>query len=269
MIDSLSNASYLNHLNQHELMTAQEELELGRQVQQGCFQARSEFIERNLKLVISIAGRYRGRGLDVADLVEEGNLGLMRAVDKYDPEMGYRFSTYAAWWIRQAVERALMNQAKTVRTPIHKQREIRQERKARELENETLPGYAKRNFNHWFNPAQQIISLDQPIDNLHGATGVDLLESDEPSPEALVVSQQDRENVAAWLNLLPDLPDLPRMVLMRRYGLDGRDCGTLSAIGERSGTIRERVRQIQVEALRLLCRMVESGRIPADVAILD
>lgn len=137
MIDSLSNASYLNHLNQHELMTAQDELELGRQVQQGCFQARSEFIERNLKLVISIAGRYRGRGLDVADLVEEGNLGLMRAVDKYDPEMGYRFSTYAAWWIRQAVERALMNQAKTVRTPIHKQREIRQERKARELENET------------------------------------------------------------------------------------------------------------------------------------
>ena len=82
MIDSLSNASYLNHLNQHELMTAQEELDLGRQVQQGCFQARSEFIERNLKLVISIAGRYRGRGLDVADLVEEGNLGLMRAVDK-------------------------------------------------------------------------------------------------------------------------------------------------------------------------------------------
>ena len=107
MIDSLSNATYLN---QHELMTAKDQLELGRRVQKGCQIARTEFIQRNLKLVISLAGRYRGRGLDVADLVEEGNIGLMRAVDKYDPEMGYRFSTYAAWWIRQAVERALMNQ---------------------------------------------------------------------------------------------------------------------------------------------------------------
>lgn len=89
MMDSVSNASYLNHLNQHKLMTAREELELGRQVQQGCSQALPEFIERNLKLVISIAGRYRGRGFGVADLVEEGNIGLMRAVDKYDPEMGY------------------------------------------------------------------------------------------------------------------------------------------------------------------------------------
>jgi len=266
MIDSLSNATYLNHLNQHELMTAKEELELGRRVQKGCQKARNEFIERNLKLVISLAGRYRGRGLDVADLVEEGNLGLMRAVDKYDPEMGYRFSTYAAWWIRQAVERALMNQVKTVRTPIHKQREIRQERKAIEAENESRPGYAKRNLDQWFNPSEQIISLDQPVDGLDGSSGVDLLESDQPSPEEIAVSQEDQENVAAWLNLLPDLP---RMVVVRRYGLDGRDTETLSAIGERLGTTRERVRQIQVEAIRLLRRMVESGRIPADAAILS
>ena len=170
------------------------------------------------------------------------------------------------WWIRQAVERALMNQAKTVRTPIHKQREIRQERKARELENETLPGYAKCNLNHWFNPAEQIISLDQCTVCPDGANGVDLLERYEPKLQASVVSQQDRKNIAAWLNLLPDLP---RMALMRCYGLDGRDCETLSAIGERLGTTRERVRQIQVEALRLLRRMVESGRLPADVAILD
>ena len=266
MIDSLSNATYLNHLNQHELMTAKEELELGRLVQKGCHKARTEFIQRNLKLVISLAGRYRGRGLDVADLVEEGNLGLMRAVDKYDPEMGYRFSTYAAWWIRQAVERALMNQVKTVRTPIHKQREFRQERKAIEVENETLPGYAKRNMDHWFNPSEQIVSLDQVVEGSDGSTGVDLLESDAPSPEELAVSQEDHENVAAWLNLLPDLP---RMVVIRRYGLDGRDSETLSAIGERLGTTRERIRQIQVEALRLLRRMVEAGRIPADAAIFD
>jgi RNA polymerase primary sigma factor len=95
MIDSLSNATYSNHLNQHELMTAREELEFGRRVQKGCQKACTKFIQKNLKLVISLAGRYRG--LDVADLVEEGNIGLMRAVDKYEPEMGYRFSTYAAW----------------------------------------------------------------------------------------------------------------------------------------------------------------------------
>jgi DNA-directed RNA polymerase sigma subunit (sigma70/sigma32) len=140
-------------------MTAKQELELGRRVQKGCQKARTEFIQRNLKLVISLAGRYRGRGLDVADLVEEGNIGLIRAVN-----------------------------------------------------------------------------------------------------------QEDRENVAAWLNLLPDLP---RMVVMRRYVLDGRDSETLSAIGERLETTRERVRQIQAEALRLLRRMVESGRIPADAAILS
>jgi RNA polymerase nonessential primary-like sigma factor len=121
-------------------------------------------------------------------------------------------------------------------------------------------------MDHGFNPSEQIISLDQAVDGLDGSTGVDLLESDYPSPEELAVNQEDRENVAAWLNLLPDLP---RMVVMRRYGLDGRDSETLSAIGERLGTTRERVRQIQVEALRLLRRMVESGRIPADAAILS
>ena len=247
-------------------MTAKEELELGRLVPKGCQKARTEFIQRNLKLVISSADPYRGQGLDVADLVEEGNLGLMRAVDKYDPEMGYRFSTYAAWWTRQAVERALINQVKTVRTPIHKQREFRQERKAIEVENETLPRYAKRNLDHWFNPSGYIVSLDKVMEVSDGSTGVDLQESDAPSPEELSVSQEDRKNMAAWLNILPDLP---RMVVIRYYGLDGRDSEKLSTIGERLGTARERIRQIQVEALRLLRRMVEAGRMPADAVIFD
>jgi RNA polymerase nonessential primary-like sigma factor len=202
-------------------------------LQDGFQKARTEFIQRNLNLLISLAGRYRGRGLDVANLVEEGNIGLMRTVNKYDPEMGYRFSNYADWWIRQAVERALMNQAKTVRTPIYKQCEFRQERKVIEAENETLPEYAKRNMDHWFNPSEQIISFDQAVDGLDGSTGFDLSESDYPSPEELAVNQEDRENVAAWLNLLPDLP---RMVVMRGYGLDGGDSETLSSIGERLGT---------------------------------
>ncbi len=159
-----------------------------------------------------------------------------------------------------------MNQEKTVRTSIHKQREFRQERKAIEAENETLPGYAKRNKEHWFNPSEQIVSLDQVVEGSDGSTGVDLLELDAPSPEELAVGQEDHENVAAWLNLLLDLP---QMVVIGTYGLDGRDSETLSAIGERLGTIREPIRQIQVEAHRLLRRMVEAGRIPADAAIVD
>ena len=165
--------------------------------------------------MISLADRYHGRGLDVADLVEEGNLGLMHAVDKYASEMGYRFSTYAAWWIQQAVEQALMNQVKTVRTPIHKQREFRQERKAIEVENETLPGHAKRNTDHWFNPSEHVVSLDKVVEVSNGSTGVYLLEFDAPGPEELSVSQEDRENMPAWLNILPDLP---RMVVIRCYG---------------------------------------------------
>lgn len=265
MIDSLSSQAYLNHLNQHTVMTAEEELALGRQVRAGSEAARREFIERNLKLVISIAGRYRARGLDFADLVEEGNLGLMRAVDKFDPELGFRFSTYAAWWIRQSVERALMNQSKTVRTPIHKQREYWAERKQMEAEQQGEPGYSRRNLDHWFSPHDQIISLDQPVEGEDGSFAVDLLVSEEPGPEEQVIEDDQATHVAEWLSLLPDQQ---RKVITRRYGLDGRDPETLLAIGERLGTTRERIRQIQVDALKTLRRLVANGRIPVDAALL-
>lgn len=265
MIDSLSSQTYLNHLNRHPLMTAEEELTLGRRVRAGSEAARQEFIERNLKLVISIAGRYRARGVDFADLVEEGNLGLMRAVDKFDPEMGYRFSTYAAWWIRQAVERALMNQSKTVRTPIHRQREYWAERRQQEAHMQGEPGYVRKHLDHWFSPQDQIISLDQPVDGDEGAYAVDLLVSDEPGPEEQLIESDQATHVAEWLSLLPDQQ---RIVLTRRYGLDGRDPETLLAIGERMGTTRERVRQIQVDGLKTLRRLVANGRIPVDAALL-
>lgn len=132
--------------------------------------------------------------------------------------------------------------------------------------NKMLPVYAKGNIDYWFKLGEQIVSLEQIVDGSDGSTGVDLLESDAPSPEDLAVSQEDRENEVAWLNLLTDLP---RKAVIRRYGLDGRDSETLSAIGERLGATRERIRQIQVEALRLFCRMVEAGRIPIDAAIFD
>ena len=261
MIDSLSSTAYLNRFTHQPVMTADEELQLGRRVRAGDAAAREQFIERNLKLVVSLAGRYRARGVDFADLVHEGNLGLMRAVDKFDPEMGYRFSTYAAWWIRQSVERAIMNQAKTVRTPIHKQREIRQTQREIAAENETVPGYARKNLDHWFNPAEQIISLDQPMDGMDGSSGVDWVVSDEPSPEEHVMAGKAARDIRRWLQLLPDLP---RTVLMRRYGLDGREPETLASIGERLGATRERVRQIQVDGLNHLRRLVETGVIPVE-----
>ncbi len=266
MIDSLSTHTYLNHLSRYPVMSADEELTLGRQVQAGSVSARTEFIQRNLKLVISIAGRYRARGVDFADLVEEGNLGLMRAVDKFDPELGYRFSTYAAWWIRQAVERAIMNQGKAVRTPIHKQRE--QWAARREFEAEALagePGYARKTWEQWFNPQDQIISLDQPIDGDEGLTAVDLLESEEPGPDCTVIEHDQKVHVARWLQYLPDMH---RQVMTRRYGLDGRDSETLLQIGERLGLTRERVRQIQVDSLGRLRRLVAEGTIPLDAALL-
>lgn len=266
MIDSLSTHTYLNHLARFPVMSAEEELTLGRQVRQGSQSARAEFIQRNLKLVISIAGRYRARGVDFADLVEEGNLGLMRAVDKFDPELGFRFSTYAAWWIRQAVERAVMNQSKAVRTPIHKQREQWVAR--RELEAEALagtPGYARKTWERWFNPQDQVISLDQPIDGEEGLTAVDLLESEGPGPDAQVIEQDQAQHVSQWLQ---HLPDMHRQVMTRRYGLDGRDSETLLQIGERLGMTRERIRQIQVDSLHRLRRLVVEGVIPVDAALL-
>lgn len=266
MIDSLSNQSYLKHLNQFPLMSAEDELTLGRQVQEGSESARTEFIQRNLKLVISIAGRYRARGVDFADLVEEGNLGLMRAVDKFDPEMGYRFSTYAAWWIRQAVERAIMNQRKTVRTPIHKQREYWAQRRAAEADRDSQdPGFAPRGFDQWFGPSEQIISLDQPIDEEESLTAVDLLISEDEGPEAHAIAADQVALVSRWVALLPEQH---RMVLTRRYGLDGRDAETLLGIGERMGMTRERIRQIQAEGLHRLRQLVMSGRISVDAALL-
>ena len=160
-----------------------------------------------------------------------------------------------------------MNRVKTVGTQIHKQHDTRQQRKAIEAKKDKmLPAYAKGNIDYWFNPGEQTVSLDQIVDGSDGSPGVDPLESDAPIPEDLAESQEGRENVVAWLY---PLTDLPRMAVIRRYGLDGRDCETLSAIGERLGITRERIRHIQVEALRLLRRMVEAGRIPIDAAIFD
>lgn len=166
--------------------------------------------------MISLAGNYRGRGLDVAGPVEEGNLGLIRAVDRYDLEIGYRFSTYAARWIRQADEWALMNRVKTVGTQIYKQHDTRQQRKAIEAKKDKmLPAYAKGNIDYWFNPGEQIVSLDQIVDGSDGSTGVDPLESDAPIPEDLAVSQEGRENVVAWLYPLTDLPRMA--VIVKHY----------------------------------------------------
>lgn len=255
---------YLSEIGRARLLTADEEITLSRAARNGCMASRQRMIESNLRLVVNVARPYIKRGLPLLDLVEEGNLGLIRAVEKFDPDRGCRFSTYATWWIRQSVERAIMNQCRTVRLPIHIIRELTTYLKAsRKLEQalnrrptaeevarelDTDPQCVKRLF-MLSDPAS---SADETSRSESG-TGRSLLESiadeNEVAPEVRYAGAAAQELLGKWLR---QLPSQQRDVVQHRYGLHGHGRRTLEEVGDLLGVTRERVRQVQLAALSQL-----------------
>jgi RNA polymerase nonessential primary-like sigma factor len=265
---------YLNEIGQSPLLTAQEELAYARATRDGDFPARQKMIEHNLRLVVSIAKHYLNRGLTLADLIEEGNLGLIHALEKFDPERGFRFSTYATWWIRQSIERAIMNQSRTVRLPAHVVKELNVVLRAmRHLETHGLLGQDREptldDVAHLLGKPvekvrkvlgynEHITSLDAPFDSDAGSSvGDQLADEDTPSPELLLHNSEIEAWVKQWLD---ELSDRHREVIERRYGLNGQEVSTLEQLARTMKVTRERVRQIQAEALdKLRARLRRRG----------
>ena len=255
---------YLNEIGSTPLLTAAEEVFVARASLAGDEAARHRMINSNLRLVVMIAKRYINRGLPLLDLIEEGNLGLMRAVEKFDPERGFRFSTYATWWIRQSIERALMNQSRTIRLPIHIQKDIntvvrctRELRSSlrREPSTSEIADFLDRDpgeVSKLLKLSEKITSVDNQLSNDTERSLVDTVSSHvEDNPLSLVDDEKVEGCLEEWLD---DLPDRQREILARRFGLMGYDASTLEAVGEEVGLTRERVRQIQIDALARLRR---------------
>ncbi|CAM3558470.1 RNA polymerase sigma factor RpoS [Vibrio aquimaris] len=253
---------YLGEIGFSPLLTAEEEVLYARRALRGDEAARKRMIESNLRLVVKISRRYGNRGLALLDLIEEGNLGLIRAVEKFDPERGFRFSTYATWWIRQTIERALMNQTRTIRLPIHVVKELNiYLRTAREL---------SQKLDHEPTAEEIALQLDKPVDDVSKMLRLNERISSVDTPiggdgeKALLdiipdvnnsdpeVSTQDDDIKSSLIDWLDELNPKQKEVLARRFGLLGYEPSTLEEVGREINLTRERVRQIQVEGLRRL-----------------
>lgn len=272
--------TYLREIRRAPLLTPQEEFDTATRARMGDFQARQAMIEHNLRLVVSIAKNYLGRGLPMTDLIEEGNLGLMHSISKFEPERGFRFSTYASWWIRQNIERAIMHQARLVRLPVHVVRELNQVLKARRaLEAESgrnggpdKPVRVEDVAAAVGRPVQEVsdllrfselpTSLDAPLERYPADNGAESMldsvaDDGATDPMSLTLSNEVEQLLN---NGLDELNEREREVLAGRYGLRDREPETLEVLAERLGLTRERIRQIQQEALlKLKRRMIRAG----------
>ncbi|WP_417547193.1 RNA polymerase sigma factor RpoS [Marinobacter segnicrescens] len=258
---------YLNEIGFSPLLTPEEEVYFARLARKGEESGRKRMIESNLRLVVKIARRYVNRGLTLLDLIEEGNLGLIRAVEKFDPERGFRFSTYATWWIRQTIERAIMNQTRTIRLPIHVVKELNLYlRAARELtqklDHEPSAEEIARMVDKPVSDVERMLGLNERVASMDTPIGAggekSLLDTvaDEGATDPADLLQDD--NLCACLEQWIDqLSDKQQEVLARRFGLRGYPTCTLEEVGQEIGLTRERVRQIQVEALRRLREILE------------
>jgi len=259
---------YLNEIGASKLLTAEEEVFYARRAQKGDAAARRKMIECNLRLVVKIARRYMNRGLALLDLIEEGNLGLIRAVEKFDPERGFRFSTYATWWIRQTIERAIMNQTRTIRLPIHVVKEIntylRAARKlAQSLDHEPSAEEIADLLDRPINEVKRMLGLNERTASVDTPYGKDadkpLLDTiaDEKADDPTTLLQTDGINahLDEWL---AKLNDKQREVVERRFGLHGYENATLEQVANELGVTRERVRQIQMDALKRLRNILEN-----------
>jgi RNA polymerase primary sigma factor len=262
---------YFGQIGSGRLLTHEEEIDLGRRTREGDETARSKLIEKNLRLVIPVAKKYRGMGLPFGDLIQEGNIGLMRAADKFDPEKGFRFSTYATWWIRQAVQRAVADKGRTIRVPVHMGEKIRKMARvynelSTELEREPTDGEVADRMGWDIDRVKEVksaipdaTSLNQQLSSLEKSSEVGDLVEDER--ESRVVDEVLRElETRRLMESVERLPERQRRVLVRRYGLDGEKPATLADLSEELAVSRERIRQLQREGERALRNEWESGQ---------
>ena len=262
-------ALYMRQIGYQELLSPKEELRLARKIAQGCDQSRNKMIEANLRLVVKIARHYCGRGLPFMDLVEEGNLGLMVAVQKYDPSRGFRFSTYATWWIRQNIERSIMNQTRTVRLPVHIIKELNlylrlAKHMSQKLDQAPSSDELARMVDKPVEEVEKILnlapnasSLDSPISGDYSKVFLDTVEDESKvNPEALVEDMHMKKQIE---DCIGKLEQRYAEVIVRRFGLLGYKPSTLEEVGDTIGVTRERVRQLQLEGLRRLRFMLQNS----------
>ena len=264
VIHADSTQLYLHEIGFSPLLSAEEEIHFGRLVLKGDAPARKRMIESNLRLVVKIARHYHHRGMEFSDLIEEGNLGLLRAVDKFDPERGFRFSTYATWWIRQTIERAILNQTRTIRLPIHVVRQLNlylnTAKKLRKT-NGHEPSYHdvareldidSDDVKKMFELNEHMVSLDMQVSTEESTAKplIDMLaDKNAVNPVDAIVDNHVHESLEQGLS---QLNEKQREVVCRRFGLSGYDRQTLEEVGQAVGLTRERVRQVQVNALKTL-----------------